>query len=574
MHLTSLDRRDQLRQAVAQILSSEHNGAVTRTAETASVDFKEEAGRRHGPNLEPGNTENPEAATKLADEVACMANSPGGGALILGIEDSTGLILGTQLDTEWLRQRIYQAIDVAPAIEEHYVGGQRVLVLYVAESREPVTDTHDRLRWRVGDSCRPVDRAEWWLHRERSRDHDSMSDRSSLTAKDITPGAMRLVRDDLQADDTETNTTLLRRIAALRADHHLSQAARLLLTPARETLVDLTVIDVAGGTVINRVAPDPALSLREQIALIEQSLATLNTYSTQPSDRFALSPQRMIPSSAVREAILNGIIHRDWNSSEPTEIRWITMDSTLIVRSPGGFTGGIDATNVLSNRHARYPALADLFRALTLVEKQGMGVDRMYNAMIPLGHRPPSIIEEAGPHVSCTLVGGEPILPIAELFRLIRPVPRQRDYRVAIIVDMLLRHPFATTQGIAQALQMDTEDAGAALRAAAQCTVHDSALIQSYQEAWILGDAARHTAASAQKAPWFAEVLSYTSTTVESCGRVAQSWCHAFSQISTGELMRLTGASRGTAQRALISLADRGDLTRIGSGRSTAYRLP
>ena len=166
MRPTGLDRRDQLRSAVDAILASERDGAITRTNETASIDFKEEAGRRNGPNLEPGSTENPHAATKLANEVACMANSPGGGALIYGVEDGTGAVLGTELNIDWLCQRINQAIDVAPDIEERRVGGQRVLILYVAESREPVPDTSGRLRWRVGDSCKPVDRSEWWLHRE------------------------------------------------------------------------------------------------------------------------------------------------------------------------------------------------------------------------------------------------------------------------------------------------------------------------------------------------------------------------------------------------------------------------
>ena len=160
MRPTGLDRRDQLRRDVDEILASERNGAITRIAETSSIDFKEEAGRRNGPDLEPGSEQNPTAAVKLADEVACMANSPGGGALILGVEDGTGVVLGTELSTDWLRRRIHQAIDIAPDIEARHVGGQRILVLYVAESREPVPDTSGRLRWRVGDSCAPVDRAE------------------------------------------------------------------------------------------------------------------------------------------------------------------------------------------------------------------------------------------------------------------------------------------------------------------------------------------------------------------------------------------------------------------------------
>lgn len=574
MRPTGLDRRDQLRHDVDAVLVSEHDGVITTTRETASIDFKEEAGRRNGPDLEPGSTENPVAATKLADEVACMANSQGGGALILGIEDRTGVVLGTELDVDWLRQRIHRAIDIAPAIEERHVGGQRVLVLYVAESREPVPDTKGRLRWRVGDSCTPVDRSEWWLHRERARDHDSMADRSGRTMDDVTPGAMALVRADLEADGFTTDTDLLRRIAALRSDGHLSQAARLTLTPARAALIDLTVLDVHGGAVINRFEADPSQSLLEQVDAVERALAVLNVFSTQSTDRFALPQQRLVPPTAVREAILNGVIHRDWNSAEPTEVRWITLDSTLVVRSPGGFTGGIDASNVLSNRHARYPALADLFRALSLVEKQGLGVDRMYAAMIPLGHRPPVIAEEPGPHVTCTLVGGDPILPVAGLFARIRPLPRQRDIRVAVIVDLLLHTPFVTLDAVAAALQTDREGAGAALRATAQCTVADEPLIERHQDAWLLGSAAREAVAPAREAPWFAHVVGYASTRPEECRSTVRLWCRAFGTISTGDLMRLAGVSRGTAQKLLTTMHERGELRRIGSGRATAYRLP
>ena len=574
MRPTGLDRRDQLRSAVDAILASERDGAITRTNETASIDFKEEAGRRNGPNLEPGSTENPHAATKLANEVACMANSPGGGALIYGVEDGTGAVLGTELNIDWLCQRINQAIDVAPDIEERRVGGQRVLILYVAESREPVPDTSGRLRWRVGDSCKPVDRSEWWFHREQAREHDSMADRSTLTTDAVTAGAMALVRTDLQADDSETNADILRRIAALRSDGHLSQAARLTLTPARATLIDLTVLDVHGGAVTNRIEPTPSLSLLEQIDDVEQALTALNTYSTQPSDRFALSPQRLVPQTAVREAILNGVIHRDWNSSEPTEVRWISMDSTLVVRSPGGFTGGISASNVLSNRHARYPALADLFRALSLVEKQGLGVDRMYTAMIPLGHRPPTIVEEAGPHVTCTLVGGDPILPIADLFNQIRPLPRRRDTRVAVIVDLLLHSPFTTPEAVAMALQTDVKGTHAALRATAQCTVADAPLIERHTaDAWLLEEEPRRIAMPARKAPWFADVVGYASTDTDECRATIRLWCRAFKKISTGDLMRLTGVSRGTAQKILTTMSDQQELHRTGSGRATSYQL-
>ena len=64
MRPTGLDRRDQLRRDVNEILASERNGAITRVTETSSIDFKEEAGRRNSPDLEPSGEQNPTAATR------------------------------------------------------------------------------------------------------------------------------------------------------------------------------------------------------------------------------------------------------------------------------------------------------------------------------------------------------------------------------------------------------------------------------------------------------------------------------------------------------------------------------
>ena len=123
------DERELLREQVAGLLRSLDSGVVPAKLEWEQVDLKEEPGRRGvGGILLPGESRNLAAADYLAKEVCCFANSPGGGALILGVEDGTGQLLGTSLDSDWLRNRIFQMSDIAPAIEEHHVAGQRVLV--------------------------------------------------------------------------------------------------------------------------------------------------------------------------------------------------------------------------------------------------------------------------------------------------------------------------------------------------------------------------------------------------------------------------------------------------------------
>lgn len=563
------DRREQLIAQVESILASAADGRVQKTKETQSVDFKEEAGRRNGPQIEPGKPENPEAADKLADEVACMANTPGGGALIVGIEDKTGRIIGTELDIDWLRQGIFTRIDVAPDVVPKRVLGQRVLAIYVAAAAEPVEDTSDRLRWRVGDSCRPVDRAEWWEYQRAQAGFDPMAQATTATLGDARPAALTLARKWDPAFAELTDEELLRGIGALDAEGFLSQAGKLLFTSLDRTAIELSIFDVHGGQVLNTVVPEPEKSCLEQLDYLEQALNVVNKNNTVV-EGFVHKPVPEIPRLAVREAMLNAMIHRDWNRSEPIDVRWIELDSTLIVRSPGGFPAAITSENVLSNRAARYPALADLYRALGLVDKQGVGVDRMYQAMIALGHRPPTIEEIAGPFVETTLVGGRPVLPVLELVSSIVPEARQDDYRIAIVLYLLFQRPFITIDIVARGLQSGKEAARNALEAARQTTVAGEPLIIVHDGVWLLGNACREILRKVEPSPF--SPVRYLSTDQAELTNAAMLWLSEVGDLATSDLMAMCGVSRGTAKACVDGLVDEERVIAVGGGRSRRYR--
>ena len=137
------------------------------------------------------------------------------------------------------------------------------------------------------------------------------------------------------------------------------------------------------------------LSLIEQLSEVETRLDALDTAVVLRTG-LHLGPTRKIPWLAVREALLNAVVHRDWLPVEPVHITWVQADSSLDVVSPGGFAGGVTSESVLSSRYSRNPALADLARTLGLVERQGVGVDRMYREMVALGHRRPLSTRKPG----------------------------------------------------------------------------------------------------------------------------------------------------------------------------------
>ncbi|MDQ4030889.1 MAG: DUF5635 domain-containing protein [Actinomycetota bacterium] len=565
--------RADLRKIINSVIGKLRSGAVPDEVERQRVDCKEEAGRRGRDGLlQPGQAHNRAAAIQLADEVACFANTPEGGALIIGVDDRTGELLGTALDAEWLRHRIYEHVDIAPLVEERTVDGVRLLVLLIAGAREPVEDTGGRLRWRVGSHCVPVDRSEWWLHRQGQAGYDAMATATGFTVADVGHGALAVARRYLRAGTVDREAgadgalDILRQLGAVLPDERLSQAGALVFCAANRTHLTLSVLDVEGGDVISRAADLSGLSLLEQLAAVEQRLDATNT-SIIVRSSFAETPIRRLPPAALREAIVNGLVHRDWMQPEPVDITWVQADSAAQIISPGGFVGGVTADTVLTQRYARHPALADLFQALKLVEKQGLGVDRMYREMVVLGHRPPVIVEEGGPRVRVRLVGGHPVVPVMTLMGQIEPSVRRRDVRVALIVDTLLREPFVTATRMAGVLQRTPTDAADALDVAADCRLHSLPLIQRFKDVWILSDWAVKVVESEQGvARQHTPLLPYRRPDAATATAVVKAWLAEHDQITSGDHAALTGLTKQGALNQLDRLVAEGVLHR-GEGR-------
>lgn len=575
--------RARLRAQVVAVLAKLRTGVLPDKAERQHVGCKEEAGRRGaGGVLLPGTPQNLAAADHLASEVACLANTPGGGALIVGVEDSTGRFLGAALEEDWLRHRVYERVGIAPAVEAVTVDGMRLLVVYVAEAREPVEDLKGRIRWRTGGHCEPVDRAEWWLHRQNVTGHDPMAAVTDHTYLEVSPGAVAAAQRYLSssggpgaAPRGASVRDLLNSFGVLRPDGKLTQAGALTFCPADRTYLSLSAIDVEGGDVLLPPLDLSGLSLLEQVAAVEDRLDALNTsLRLEGRHGFAAASVRRLPEGAVREAVLNGVVHRDWMQPDPVVITWIDADSAVRVVSPGGFVGGMNASNVLTQRYARYPALADLFRALHLVEKQGLGVDRMYRDMVTLGHRPPVLVEEEGPRVRVRLTGGRPVLPVMNLVTRIQPTIRQRDVRVALIVYTLLKEPFVTAERLTGVLQRSSDEAAEALEAAAECLVGDEPLLSHYKDVRVLSNAA---VAALQVVADRDElrrrgVLPYVKPDITGAEAVSRKWLSIHDRYTSGDHALLTGLTTTGARGQLERLERDGLLIRgEGAGRNSHF---
>ena len=566
------DRR-RLHDAVREALDLLEAGATAEACEVERVDFKEEAGRRGpGGSVLPGQARDIHVADKLADEVACLANTPGGGALVVGVADD-GTVIGAVSDRDWLRHRIHQRVEVAPAIEEIVLSGtRRVLVVFVAEAREPVENTDGALRWRVGATCSPVDRSEWWADRFRRANTDPLSRATDRTLADLASDAMpaisRLLRGSGEAAQEMRflqARELFTRLGVLLPDGHLTAAGVHMFAPAPRTVIELAVLDVPGGDVVSSPADLSGLSLAGQLAEVETRLDALDKAVVLRSG-LRMDQVRQIPWLAVREAVLNAVVHRDWMQAEPVHVTWIDVDSSLDVVSPGGFVGGVTSDSVLSARYARNPALADLARAMGLVERQGIGVDRMYRDLVTLGHRPPTIREEPGPQVRTRLVGGQPLAAVLAVVGALEPAERQNDVRVALTVHILLRDGFVTPASLGRLLQVPPEEAAEALDVAELCSVDGEPLLRAGVAGVWMPSRAMVALATRDRTAWDRAkrrgLLTWRRPDASGAERLVRAYVAATGTISSSNVAAITGLTPQGALNLLNRLEGEGIVAR------------
>jgi len=91
-----------------------------------------------------------------------------------------------------------------------------------------------------------------------------------------------------------------------------------------------------------------------------------------------LQEELEIPLLALKEALINAIIHRDYLRN--SDIKVAVYDDIVEIISPGGFPNGLTIDEVMSGRsEIRNKVLASLFRELKFVETWGSGITKIKN---------------------------------------------------------------------------------------------------------------------------------------------------------------------------------------------------
>ena len=101
------------------------------------------------------------------------------------------------------------------------------------------------------------------------------------------------------------------------------------------------------------------------------------------------------PYEAVRELLVNAVVHRDYNAQGDT-IHLQLFSDRLEIHSPGRLPGPVNLENLLKARYARNPVITQLMADLGYVERLGYGLDRVVSIMKEMNLPQPIFEEVAG----------------------------------------------------------------------------------------------------------------------------------------------------------------------------------
>lgn len=389
---------------------------------------------------------------ELVEAVVCLANRTAvtPGWLLVGVEDD-GTVTGARprhdatTDLDRVAALVAARTRPAPAVqvEEHSLDGMSVLVVEVPPQQHVVCTSDGQFLRRTsgGDgrpACAPMDAFAI---------QSQQADRGQLDPSGQVVGGARW--EDLDPLEFERFRRSLRERRG-RSDESLLDLPDLELAKA------LGVVDANGSPRALRLAAvllfgkDDAL--RRFVPGNEVAFQVLRGLDVEVNDFFRWPLLRVMeeiearirarnreeelmvgllrvgvpdyPERALREALANALIHRDYQRLGAVHFQW-HLDR-IEISSPGGFPEGVRLDNLLVTApRPRNPLLADAFKRAGIVERTARGIDTIFFEQLRNGRPAPSYARSDTTGVVVVIPGGEANLDFVRL--LVTEAQQERD---------------------------------------------------------------------------------------------------------------------------------------------------
>ena len=357
---------------------------------------------------------------QLAKEIVALANLQGG-RILLGVEDD-GTITGIRRDNleHWVMDTVFgRKVHpmILPFYEEIQIDEQRrvaVISLTQGTTKPYVVRHNDReeIYVRVGSTSGLATREQQarlfalggMLHAELLPVSGSaLSDLSRERLEDYLTAIVRDNKIPSSGDEWHERLCGLGFMAERQEGLPICTIAGLVLFGYRPRRLlrqaGIRWMAFRGGeraydALDDRVLDGPVIALWQETSgggreiaekgLIEILTDTMRPFVSEEPGELQESMRRErrwhYPLEALRESIVNGIVHRDWTRNEELEV--VRHADRLEVTSPGALPNTMTVNKMIAGqRSPRNPLIVDVLRDYGYVDARGMGVR---NKIIPL----------------------------------------------------------------------------------------------------------------------------------------------------------------------------------------------
>ncbi|MBF0245342.1 MAG: putative DNA binding domain-containing protein, partial [Planctomycetes bacterium] len=329
-----------------------------------------------------------------------------GGTLEIGRDDS-GIVVGLSNAAKLLEDipnKVRDILGIMVDAKLQYEDNKPYLQIVVAPYPSPIS-YKGQYHYRSGSTKQELKgpALEQFLLKKRGRTWDAVP-LPELKEQDLDPYALKLFRDlaaengRMEAKDLSGSDSLLLDRLNLRDGSYLKRAAAILFSSDPERYITGASVkigyfrsgaDVAYHDVING----------DLLGVVRKILDTLHLKYLKASITYR-DIQRIetypVPRAALREAILNALVHRDYAVGTPLQIR--VYDDRLVIWNPATLPDGWTA-NSLQCEHASRPfnplLAAIAFRAGE-IEAWGRGIQRIQESCREAGTPEPAITYQHG----------------------------------------------------------------------------------------------------------------------------------------------------------------------------------
>ena len=356
------------------------------------------------------------AELRRAGESLCAFLNGEGGQVVIGVAPE-GRIVGQQVSDSTLRDvaAMLGRFEPAPRVEMNRVDvadGRTVIVLSAPSARAQAPFTFEGKAYRrVGSTTTVMGQEEYGR---------LLLDRNHSRHRWENQPAVRVGLDDLDHEEIlRTRQTAIeqRRLSAgtsmdvgdildrlgLRIDGEITQAAQMLYgtrfmpdyPQGQLKLGRFRGTKITGDILDNKQEHMHAFAMvREAIAWLDRTLPLSARF---PKGSIFREDRQPVPAEALREVILNAVMHRDYSRAS-SYVAIAVFDDRIEVRSVGDFPTGIRAEMLLGDHPSilRNPLIAGAFHRTGAVEVWGRGTNRVIEACLAHGATPPQFSEQAG----------------------------------------------------------------------------------------------------------------------------------------------------------------------------------